>query len=278
MDLWISLIYIVFIFVSKLLFSNIIKRKPNPEFRQFISESVSNSSSNPDVKLSYLNKTFERLTCHQIWFWNSGKSPLRSSELIPNGKIIFQVQSKIAERLEVVDYKFRIDSNPNKDTILDKVSDNSVSLGFGTIYPDEGFLIELIHNGDKNSSIVAQGTFFKNISKESIIKFESLISHAIPRYEVKIFELLKWVFFIAALYCAQVASHPGNNSGETPFLALLAITLLSWYYLAEKYGRWIPINLSVNKPELIIEIILNQSINSLKKGILKLEELKKKLI
>lgn len=175
--------------------------EPNFYYENIV-EVTSLSKNNRKIKITYEDKIVEEITTTRVWFWNSGRKPIRAED-IPDRRpltISFEEKSKSGnERATFFDFKVTKITDPGSNfAIYPTSSPDKLELRFDYIDTKQGAVFETQHSGGQFCKLQVDGVILgPKREKKTIAGMHSGVFRSPPRSR-KVFNRIALGFTITS--------------------------------------------------------------------------------
>lgn len=141
-----------------------------------------NLTSIENLKFYFKDKPLNKLSQTKIAIWNAGKETIRSTDLVSSDKLRIETSKDI----EIYDYNILMAYDRNNISLI--LEGNCLYISFTYLDKDDGFIINLFHNGASSSDIIIRGSI---IGVRQILKETEKSDRVFENRLTKIIE--KWI-------------------------------------------------------------------------------------
>jgi hypothetical protein len=138
-----------------------VRVEPRVFYENIVNVLVRFNKSN-DIKVWYRQQPITQLTTTRIWFWNSGRLPIKSAD-IPSVRP-FEIDFARLSELESKDPIFfdakvvKVSDSACGCTVVKSSNQTKFQLKFDYLDTKQGAVIDIVHNGGSNTKINVMGT------------------------------------------------------------------------------------------------------------------------
>ncbi|MCU0439841.1 MAG: hypothetical protein MUC49_18310 [Raineya sp.] len=154
---WMNILFFVLAIVSIILaiifyYKSLKDKKPVYTKRTF-HVIDNNISTLKKIQIYYNEQLIKDLSITKVAFWNSGKEPIRKSDIATTDPIVISTNEEIV----IYDFELVFYQNVN-DVIIKQLDKNKISIEFDFLNHNDGFILNVYHNGISSNEIKIEGT------------------------------------------------------------------------------------------------------------------------
>lgn len=156
--------------------------RKDPRFCSLNQRKIAVSEDAPeDIQISYKGQRVDRICSTLVWFWNSGKRPIKKED-IPHGQPLLIKLTDSDVNCEILDVSIRKTSRAVINFTAVKNDTSTVRLDFDFLDKSDGAAIEIQHTGTRSTSVEVSGVILgaskgvRGVSRPGMLEMLSLIA------------------------------------------------------------------------------------------------------
>lgn len=231
------------------------RAKKNPQCRYKTYREIQKLTSHNEspIKILYHSQEVDRVYTTYVWFWNRGATPILRSDLQTHSSLNLVMKDENPDFV-ILDHKVTKTTRSDIRFAAKKTSNQTLSIKFNFLDHNDGALIQIQHNGGKESEIIIQGVILgtpRGVTTKKLIRETS-------RVQTNTETILEWtqVIVLIALAFALLGLLANPQLMEQPLIETQPS--LSTDRLADSVVAQFP-----NATEEQIEAIVSESARTL---------------